>query len=143
LSHLYIKCIILPRQARDKHRENSKKVPFSRSTAHGRITIPSTAAAAAAAAAVAAAAADDGSADLGSASGVDVASFAFFDCYHGGSSAGRSSPRLRPSADGIGNLRVEVEGLGLGCVYAGEKTALFAPFIYKMHYFTKTGSGQT
>jgi hypothetical protein len=31
LSHLYIKCIILPRQARDKHRKNSKKVPFSRS----------------------------------------------------------------------------------------------------------------
>ena len=29
LSHLYIKCIILPRQARDEHRENSKKVPFS------------------------------------------------------------------------------------------------------------------
>ena len=25
LRHLYIKCIILPRQARDKHRENSKK----------------------------------------------------------------------------------------------------------------------
>jgi hypothetical protein len=25
----------------------------------------------------------------------------------------------------------------------GEKTSLFAPFIYKMHYFTKTGSGQT
>jgi hypothetical protein len=25
----------------------------------------------------------------------------------------------------------------------GEKTALFAPFTYKMHYFTKTGSGQT
>jgi hypothetical protein len=25
LSHLYIKTIILPRQARDKHRENSKK----------------------------------------------------------------------------------------------------------------------
>ena len=25
LSHLCIKCIILPRQARDKHRENSKK----------------------------------------------------------------------------------------------------------------------
>jgi hypothetical protein len=23
--HLYIKCIILPKQARDKHRENSKK----------------------------------------------------------------------------------------------------------------------
>jgi hypothetical protein len=22
-------------------------------------------------------------------------------------------------------------------------TSLFAPFIYKMHYFTKTGSGQT
>jgi hypothetical protein len=28
-------------------------------------------------------------------------------------------------------------------LFAGEKTALFAPFIYKMHYFTKTGSGQT
>ena len=28
LSHLYIKCIFLPRQARDKHRENSKKMPF-------------------------------------------------------------------------------------------------------------------
>ena len=25
----------------------------------------------------------------------------------------------------------------------GEKTSFFAPFIYKMHYFTKTGSGQT
>jgi hypothetical protein len=25
----------------------------------------------------------------------------------------------------------------------GEKTALFEPFIYKMHYFTKTGSGQS
>eukprot|EP01046_Picozoa_sp_COSAG06_P037866 COSAG06_NODE_4316_length_4368_cov_30.639026_4_plen_263_part_00 len=31
LRHLYIKINILPRQARDKHRENSKKVPFSRS----------------------------------------------------------------------------------------------------------------
>ena len=29
LSHLYIKSNILPRQARDEHRENSKKVPFS------------------------------------------------------------------------------------------------------------------
>jgi CRP-like cAMP-binding protein len=29
LSHLYIKMLILPRQARDKHRENSKKGPFS------------------------------------------------------------------------------------------------------------------
>jgi hypothetical protein len=28
LSHLYIKCIVLPRQARDKHRENSKKPRF-------------------------------------------------------------------------------------------------------------------
>ena len=27
--HLYIKCIILPRQARDKHRETLKKWPFS------------------------------------------------------------------------------------------------------------------
>jgi hypothetical protein len=37
LSHLYIKCIILPRQARDKHRENSKKVPFSLSDASHRV----------------------------------------------------------------------------------------------------------
>jgi hypothetical protein len=29
LSHLYIKINILPRQARDKHRENPPKVPFS------------------------------------------------------------------------------------------------------------------
>jgi hypothetical protein len=29
LSHLYTKMIFLPRQARDKHRENSKKRPFS------------------------------------------------------------------------------------------------------------------
>ena len=27
--HFYIKMIILPRQARDKHKKNSKKVPFS------------------------------------------------------------------------------------------------------------------
>jgi hypothetical protein len=39
LSHLYIKCIILPRQARDKHRENSKKVPFSRSAALAPINL--------------------------------------------------------------------------------------------------------
>jgi hypothetical protein len=25
----------------------------------------------------------------------------------------------------------------------GKQTALFAPFIYKMHYFTKTGSGRS
>jgi hypothetical protein len=30
-----------------------------------------------------------------------------------------------------------------GCDHVVGKTALFAPFIYKMHYFTKTGSGQT
>ena len=28
LRHLYIKCIVLPRQARDKHRANSKKCRF-------------------------------------------------------------------------------------------------------------------
>jgi hypothetical protein len=32
LRHLYIKINILPRQARDNHRENSKKVPFSLSS---------------------------------------------------------------------------------------------------------------
>jgi hypothetical protein len=30
LRHLYIKCIILPRQARDKHREDSKKTVLLR-----------------------------------------------------------------------------------------------------------------
>jgi hypothetical protein len=30
LSHLYTKCIVLPRQARDKHRENSKKTDLFR-----------------------------------------------------------------------------------------------------------------
>jgi hypothetical protein len=33
--HLYIKCIILPRQARDKHRENSKTMPFSQENENG------------------------------------------------------------------------------------------------------------
>ena len=33
LSHLYIKTIILPRQARDKHRENSKKDAVFRTAA--------------------------------------------------------------------------------------------------------------
>ena len=33
LRHLYIKINILPRQARDEHRENSKKVPFSQAAA--------------------------------------------------------------------------------------------------------------
>jgi hypothetical protein len=28
LSHLYIQCIFLPRQARDKHRETQKRVAF-------------------------------------------------------------------------------------------------------------------
>jgi hypothetical protein len=28
-------------------------------------------------------------------------------------------------------------------VVGGKQTALFEPFIYKMHYFTKTGSGRT
>jgi hypothetical protein len=32
LSHLYIKVIFLPRQARDKHRENSKKARFVEGT---------------------------------------------------------------------------------------------------------------
>jgi hypothetical protein len=31
----------------------------------------------------------------------------------------------------------------LNVPYSGKKTALFEPFIYKMHYFTKTGSGRT
>jgi hypothetical protein len=35
----------------------------------------------------------------------------------------------------------DTESLRAGA--AGKKTALFEPFIYKMHYFTKTGSGQT
>ena len=34
LSHFYIKTIILPRQARDKHRENSKKDAVFRTNDH-------------------------------------------------------------------------------------------------------------
>jgi len=34
LSHLYIKCIILPRQPRDKHRENSKNDRFLAEYSH-------------------------------------------------------------------------------------------------------------
>eukprot|EP01046_Picozoa_sp_COSAG06_P076273 COSAG06_NODE_24258_length_668_cov_0.910369_1_plen_192_part_10 len=64
LRHLYIETIILPRQARDKHGENSKKMPFSppamytrsgrRSYSHHHLSLhlpPREAAAAAAAAA--------------------------------------------------------------------------------------------
>jgi hypothetical protein len=36
LRHLYIKTIISPRQARDKHRENSKKRPFVLRQREGR-----------------------------------------------------------------------------------------------------------
>jgi hypothetical protein len=36
LSHFYIKTIILPRQARDKHRENSKKDAVFRTGLCGR-----------------------------------------------------------------------------------------------------------
>jgi pentatricopeptide repeat protein len=35
------------------------------------------------------------------------------------------------------------EGMSLSAEVGGKKTALFEPFIYKMHYFTKTGSGQS
>jgi hypothetical protein len=34
-SNLYIKTIVLPRQAQDKHRENSKKMPFFAPPSHG------------------------------------------------------------------------------------------------------------
>eukprot|EP01046_Picozoa_sp_COSAG06_P027978 COSAG06_NODE_2497_length_6757_cov_80.480625_5_plen_119_part_00 len=37
LSHLYIKTIILPRQARDKHKKSSKKVRFSSNDQAARI----------------------------------------------------------------------------------------------------------
>ena len=39
LRHLYIKCIILPRQARDKHRENSKKNGVTNGLATSRPTV--------------------------------------------------------------------------------------------------------
>jgi hypothetical protein len=69
----YTKFIILPRQARDKHRENSKKsTVFLLQRAHAR-------------------------------------------------EAEDATPRDQ----------------------GGKKTPLFAPFIYKSHPFTKTGSGQT
>ena len=40
LSTFYIKVIILPRQARDKHRKNSKKVPFSSSASSSKPQVP-------------------------------------------------------------------------------------------------------
>jgi hypothetical protein len=42
-SHLDIKMIILPRQARDKHRENSKKDAVFRTAAKARVVATSTA----------------------------------------------------------------------------------------------------
>ncbi len=41
--------------------------------------------------------------------GIDAASFTFLDCYRG------SDAKFKPLVDGsVGNLRVPVEGLGLG-----------------------------
>eukprot|EP01046_Picozoa_sp_COSAG06_P005790 COSAG06_NODE_262_length_18897_cov_122.542877_12_plen_107_part_00 len=41
----------------------------------------------------------------------------------------------------VDNIDVESQTMQFG--FGGKKTALFSPFIYKMHYFTKTGSGQS
>ena len=49
-----------------------------------------------------------------------------------------------PVTDSSASLLTLAFVLLLGFLFStGKKTALFAPFIYKMHYFTKTGSGQT
>jgi hypothetical protein len=48
-----------------------------------------------------------------------------------------SSSSLPPATQQQGQVQA-VAG-----AHAGGKTALFAPFLYKMHYFTKTDSGQT
>jgi len=50
-----------------------------------------------------------------------------------------SSSSLPPATQQQG----QVQAVAGAHADAGEKTALFAPFIYKMHYFTKTGSGRT
>jgi hypothetical protein len=61
---------------------------------------------------------------------------------------GRFLPQDDADAGGGGKSPAAVAGAG-GSQAArrlrmqGEKTSFFAPFIYKMHYFTKTGSGQT
>jgi hypothetical protein len=39
--------------------------------------------------------------------------------------------------------RDDLHACGGGGRDPGEKTRLFEPFMYKMHLFTKTGSGQT
>ena len=68
-------------------------------TAHGRITVPRTPQSESTGAA----------GTLSAAPGIDVASFTFLDCYRG------SDVQLEPLVDGSrGNLRVRVEGLGLG-----------------------------
>jgi hypothetical protein len=57
--------------------------------------------------------------------------------HHGNLGALRHGSDIRfPVLDSDTAFAVEFE-------YDGKKTALFSPFIYKMHYFTKTGSGRT
>jgi hypothetical protein len=52
------------------------------------------------------------------------------------------SRRALVSLLNVDESKVTVSNTQTGGGY-GEKTALFEPFIYKMHDFTKTGSGQT
>jgi hypothetical protein len=59
---------------------------------------------------------------------------------HSSGGGGGGGGQLRPSAEEVVRMLEDIhEGEG----QAGEKTALFAPFIYKKDHFTKTGSGQT
>jgi trehalose/maltose hydrolase-like predicted phosphorylase len=53
---------------------------------------------------------------------------------------------------GYGGLRFNDNGISMDPLLPpgvtamklrGKQTALFEPFIYKMHYFTKTGSGRS
>jgi N-acetylglucosamine-6-sulfatase len=66
---------------------------------------------------------------------------AFFDYTGGVAAPATDQYHLRPGIYQANSSWGEHAGYSASII--GKKTALFAPFIYKNHHFTKTGSGQT
>ena len=137
MSHLYFKTIILPRQARDKHRKNSKKKTFCAGRlVYARIKlglldppdgnpytkIPRSAANSAENRGLAVRTAQEGVVLLTNAKKTLPLSASAF---------------RRGGAAGSSKLAV------VGPNSVRNKHAFFEPFIYKNDLFTKTGSGQT
>jgi len=53
------------------------------------------------------------------------------------------SPEVTSQGSAKRTLYTMLKHMGLPTdIVTGKKTGFFAPFIYKMHHFTKTGSGQ-